>query len=420
MANYNSGERLISGILSSSPKLKKCIKKIYQHFNYILYKKKYNFKSDCDLFELDYEGNESFFGYYDKSPVNNSNRFLVFHSTDNSSHLKPGNNPIHVILFDLKENKVIKKFITNAYNWQQGSKLQWIDTTGFIFNDFSAAEQKYVSRIYNVEESSEKIINFPIYDTFKDNALSLNFNRLNLLRPDYGYRNLEYTIDFSKNDNDGIYLINLQSNSSKLLISIEDVIKLHYKDSMKDAKHWFNHIMISPKGKRFMFLHRWLDKGRKHDALVVADFNGKNVSVLADDDMVSHCCWNGDNEIISYMRDIKYGDGYYFINVISRNRRKLDDRYINSLGDGHPSIHGNVMLLDTYPNKSRMKELFLFDLESNNLTKLGEFHESMKFYGETRCDLHPRFSNCGKYVFFDSVHSSRRKLYRITIDKDFK
>jgi len=80
-----------------------------------------------------------------------------------------------------------------------------------------------------------RVINFPIYDCFKDRfALSLNFERLNILRPDYGYRSKKSSkqIHWQKNSTDGIYYIDLINNSNRLLISIEQVIGLHKKENM--------------------------------------------------------------------------------------------------------------------------------------------------------------------------------------------
>ena len=36
---------------------------------------------------------------------------------------------------------------------------------------------------------------------------------------------------------------------------------------------------------------------------------------------------------------------------------------------------------------------------------------------ETRCDLHPRMSHCNRFVFFDSVFSGKRQLYRMELPK---
>ena len=64
-----------------------------------------------------------------------------------------------------------------------------------------------------------------------------------------------------------------------------------------------------------------------------------------------------------------------------------------------------------------MKSLYMYDYETKDINKLGEFLESFDFYGETRCDLHPRFSFDGKKVFFDSVHEGERGLYMMELTK---
>ena len=82
-------------------------------------------------------------------------------------------------------------------------------------------------------------------------------------------------------------------------------------------------------------------------------------------------------------------------------------------GDGHPNIFNEEwMLFDTYPNRSRIKSLNKLNLKTKEVVKIGEFFESFDFTGESRCDLHPRWSPKGDYIFIDSVHeSNNRKLY---------
>jgi Tol biopolymer transport system component len=78
-------------------------------------------------------------------------------------------------------------------------------------------------------------------------------------------------------------------------------------------------------------------------------------------------------------------------------------------------VHKNNIIFDTYPDKARMKSLYKYNCTNKKLEKLGEFLESFDFYGETRCDLHPRFSFDGKKVFFDSVHEGQRGLYMMEL-----
>jgi hypothetical protein len=421
MKSYNNIERSLALMLSKFPRVKMFLKKVYQLINSFLYRKTYSEWTKYLLEEINIDNKETFFGYYDKSPINESNHFIIFHSTNIKTKNKPTPNPINIVLYDCTEKEILTKLTSNAYNWQQGSKLQWINKNKFIFNDYNRKTNNYCARIIDINEpDSEQAIDFPIYDVHSDFALSLNFDRLNLLRPDYGYRNRCVNYKDLSNYDDGIFYIELENNTSRLIISIDEVINLHFKENMKNAKHWFNHIMISPNGDKFMFLHRWLVGNRKFDSLIVSDIDGANVSVLADDDMVSHCSWYGNNKIISYMRDMVLGDKYFLIDLGLKTKTILGKGVLDKFGDGHPSVINDLLLFDTYPNKARMKELFLFYMRENRLVEVGEFYESMKFSGETRCDLHPRFSNCGSYIFIDSVHSGKRKLYRISLDKVIK
>lgn len=421
-SNFNIYERLIAKSLSKMPKLKKHIKLYYSKFVYSFNKKKYQFKSNYKIHEIDNNQNETFFGYYDKSPLNISGDYLICHSSrQKTTTLPTPDNPIEILLIDFSNKKILKRFSSFAYNWQQGSRAQWLDSDNFIFNDYDVKKKKYISKIINVKKCViEKIIDFPIYDTYKNFGISLNFNRLAKLRPDYGYRNqnVQKNIDLYDLTNDGIFYVDLEKNTQNLLLPLEEIIAVSSTKDIYKAKHKVNHIMISPDGSNFIFLHRYFVKGVKYDRLVYSNLDGSQVKILSDHEMISHCFWKDNNTIICFLRRYDHGDKYYEIDVKSGSILPLGEGVIDIYGDGHPNCYRNKMIFDTYPNRSRMKQMFVYDFKEKQLSKVGEFYESFKFAGETRCDLHQRWSMNGRYIFFDSVHTGLRKLYYIKLDNE--
>jgi|TARA_B110000467_G_C18337888_1_gene499966 hypothetical protein len=407
---YSAKERFVAHLLSSFPELKQKIKYVYQRLNYWRFKKDQNFHSENILMRISDVQDASFFGYYDRSPMSEDGKQVLFHSTSGDTRKEPRfTQGIDVMLFDLDTQKAHKVATTQAFNWQQGAKSQWLNQQEIIFNDYFPSENKYVSKIYNTETKQFRTIDNPIYDVFQDYALSLSFDRLSELRPDYGYFAKESSQHSFDLDKEGLIYVDLKENTSHLLLSIDTVIKNHYREEMDDADHLVNHIMISPCGTKFMFLHRWFKNGVRHDSLMICDRDGRNLKCLADDGMVSHCCWKSKTEIVAYLNDSQFGANYYLIDIVDGERKPI--LFLSHLGDGHPHVCGDEMLVDTYPNKARMKELLLYNFKTNQLSCLGEFFESFQYYGQSRCDLHPRFSRKGETVFVDSVHEGERHLY---------
>ena len=70
--NYNNLEKIIANSLRHFPQIKKDIKKLYQFINYFFYKKKYRFwlNDNYKMCSFSIGRQESFFGYYDTSPIN--------------------------------------------------------------------------------------------------------------------------------------------------------------------------------------------------------------------------------------------------------------------------------------------------------------------------------------------------------------
>jgi len=375
--------------------------------------------------QLDFVSNSSytnsFFGYYNISPFNSKGEILFGQVRTNETR---GSLVEKLSLRVRISNNEIKEFgDTNAWNWQQGCMLQWYSESlnSVIYNDYSNSKNSFITKILNISTNSVKVYNKPIYSVAKSGGfgLTLNYDRLAFMRPDYGYFNkAKCKDDLPLDSEDGIWFIDLESNRSRLIISLDQLKNFQPVLTMEGAMHKVNHIDISPDGKRFMFLHRWIGpQGRFMRLLTANSIDGSDLYYVIGDKMVSHNCWWGNNDIVSFC---KLPDG--------RNRYvHFKDKigYIDIIGekdftrDGHPSVSpdGRWLLTDDYPDKSRFSGLYLFDLKSKKKLVLGKFFQPLRFKKENRIDLHPRWSPDGRYISIDSGHNGKRHMYILNIEK---
>ena len=414
MSSFNHFEKRLAQLLKKFPLVKKVLKRGYQYLNYFLFKNKRKEFFYNSLRKFSFQDSETFFGYYDKSPINIGNNIVLWHSVNQDKRNKhPNNSFIEVVVYDLVKESVINTYQTTTWNWQQGARLQWLTSDKYAFNDFDENLNKFITRVYSIQEDYElKRFEFPIQDAFKNQYfLSLNYTRLNTLRPDYGYRNLPNLSETELNtlNNDGIWYVDYKTGEGKLLISLETIVNFKYKDSFNAGKHYVNHIMISPNGDKFIFLHRYFLNGVRNDRLIQSDLQG-NMRLLSEHNMISHYYWFGNSKVFGYMRGEDGTDGYYTINCEESSMILYDDEELQKYGDGHPNICGKKFVTDIYPDKSRTQTLIYGDLKRKEHIVLAHLHNNLKYDGEYRCDLHPRFSHDGTKVFFDTVHYGKREL----------
>jgi hypothetical protein len=422
--SYSLLERYLAKKLKSTPRIKKLTKQCYQFIMLILHKKTYKKNTVCKLTPYT-GGNETFFGYYDKTPINSNERYILYHSTGCTTKHKPDpSKPVEIIVQDPKSDEIVLRIPSFAYNWQQGCRTQWLDADHFIFNDFDVSHKKYISRVWSVSNLKEKqVFDYPVQDAYyTDYFLSLNYQRLMTLRPDYGYSNLPglNKTELSNTDQDGIWKIDYRTGKGVLLVSLTAMSAVQPNKHMKDAIHKVNHVMISPSGKQFIFLHRYYIGKRRIDRLLLADSTTAKLSLLADYGMISHCFWADNKTILSYFRGPDKKDAYRLIDTETGIFTMVVDERLEQYGDGHPHVHGDWFVTDTYPDKARMQHLILANRKTREVKELGEFFHGLQYSGETRCDLHPRFSPDGRAVFFDSVFSGKRQFYRMDISETKK
>ena len=419
-------EQKINYQLNKFPAIKKVIKRAYQLGMYAI-SPKIKCEGNVQCVSPN-DGKEYFFGYYDKSPWDATQRYMLCMRANNTWGDVSPKEKAEIILIDTTKDQNASDRIrtlaeTNAWNVQMACMLQWLGPdykSRILYNDFR--DGKFCSVILNIDNGMEKVIEAPVYTVSADGkmALTLDFARLYSLRPGYGYYNApEVTKNVALPDAHCIWSIDLESREVKPLLKYTDFAYFQPRKEMQetDAVHKVNHLMLSPNGKRFMVLYRWFNGQRKYTRLITCNVDGSDMYVLSDDDMVSHCFWKNDEEIIAFENKHDGGPGYYLMKDKTQAYTHLWSKFSN---DGHPSYSSDrsFVVTDTYPDRARIAEIKLLrdtDVEANEVRILARVYAPFKYDNDTRCDLHPRWSRDGKMVCFDSVFEGHRGLYIVYV-----
>lgn len=408
-------ESTVNYHLNRYPAVKKIVKRGYQLGMYSVSRK---IKSEGNILRVSPDDQaEYFFGYYDKSPWNGTGRYMLCMRARNTWSDVAPSEPADILLIDTQNNNSIKYIAkTHSWNVQQGCMAQWLGPSfneKIIYNDFR--EGRYCSVIYDITSGEEHLLPLPVYTVSQDGktALSLDFSRLHRMRPGYGYSNLPDITEAEKlPDKTCIWLLNIETGETGEVLKYTDFSGFETRPEMEGAEHKVNHLMISPNGQRFMVLHRWFKGQRKYTRLVTCNIDGTEMFNLSDDDMVSHCWWKSDTEILAFENKHNGGNGYY---LMSDRTNEYEHLWQDLTGDGHPSYspNGTLVVTDTYPNRKRIAEVRI--MQGNVILPVARVFAPFKYDNNTRCDLHPRWSRDGKKICFDAVFEGHRGLYTCDI-----
>ncbi len=391
--------------------------------------------SDYKIIKLTSGPKQHWFGYYDKLQVDPTGRYVLVAEVDTIHRSPTENDGLVIGMIDLHDNnKWIPLGESHAWGWQQGCMLQWIPGSKeeILWNDIENG--KFVSRILNVFTKEKRTLPKAVYTLSNDGtfALGTEFNRIQKLRPGYGYAGFPDPFEENRHPEEiGLYKMDLKTGKSELLISIDEMAKQeHQGEDLTDYWHWFNHILISPDDKRFTFLHRWRkEKGNGKDRaasgfitrMVTADLEGSNRYILDPSGHTSHFIWKTPQEICMWTKPVGKESGFYVFTDKTDQIVPIgeDIMTVNGHNTYINGTHREWILNDTYPQgEARLQELYLYHVPTKKKVSLGKFHEPLKYQGEVRCDLHPRNSRDGNLVFFDSTHGGDgRQLYMVPISK---
>jgi len=379
------------------------------------------------------DGYHYFFGYFDKYQFNSNDTLLLANRISFTARQPRFGEKNTVGILEPDTQKFTPMAETLAWNWQQGSMLQWFSDHEIIYNDVE--DGQYVSRIQDINNGKIRTLCRPIYCLTNDRkyAISVNFARLGRERPGYGYDGLEDpTIDFAHPENDGVFMLDIEKNQAELVISIDQISRAYPREGMANTPSWFNHLLFNPSGTRFAFFHRWRtwnNNIRWHlTHMFTANRDGSDIYPLNLEDMSSHYAWLNDREIINFanhfirergnLTDKKDWQYYRFVDQTTQVDCVARDYFP---GDGHciGSPDQKWMVTDSYPyGNGDQRQLFLYEFATGKAFEIGSFWADPAYPVPTRCDLHSRWSHDGKKLTFDSIHEqSRRRIYLVDVSE---
>ncbi len=366
------------------------------------------------------------FGYYDKLQFDPSGRFVLGMEVPFEHRSPTAKDVIKIGVVDLQDkDRWTELGQSSAWNWQQGCMLQWLpgSKTQVLWND--RAEGRYACRILDIESGEGRTLPHPVYAVSPDgkSAVTPDFRRIADVRSGYGYAGFPdpHASDLAPVAA-GIIHMDLQTGASKLILSLADVAGIGtIPKSEPGIKHYFNHLLFSPDGSRFIALHRWrYPKGNRLTRLITARPDGSDVRIVIPNGYASHFIWRDPRHILSQSKDLlgnsNWGD-FLFEDREGGKVQEIGHDVLDS--SGHLSyLPGNAWILnDTYPKgKQRLQTPHLYHVSSGRRIDLGHFHLPAVYSGEWRVDTHPRFSPDSRYVCIDAPYKNEgRQLHLIDI-----
>lgn len=357
-------------------------------------------------------GAHTFFGYYDLCPFDAEEQQLL-------ALRVRGDGPADILCFDLNAGTEQPRVIgtTHAWCWQQGSRLRWWDEGRRVIHNH-LRDGRLVSVIRRVDDGGvDQMIPHPLYDISPDRrfGLTLNFARLQRLRPGYGYPLADSSAGESAPADDGLILVDLATGVSRLLLSLEQAASLGEPADSAGAQHYMNHISWAPDGRHALVFHLWDDSHRRRARALVVNTETGAVTLPAGEAKVSHYCWLDADTLLLTATPPGHSFGYHLYRL---NHGWGGQILPAALGrDGHPTPrpgHQSQLITDTYPDTFWERQLLQVDSLSGKVTPLASLYSPPQFAGERRCDLHPRWSPSGRLICFDSAHSGWRNLCIVT------
>ncbi|MBT7302394.1 MAG: hypothetical protein HN849_22885 [Victivallales bacterium] len=378
---------------------------------------------DCmvDLVRVTPAGEQCFFGYYDNPAFDlKGGRHLAQRVPFRDRLQEPGD-VAELCTVDLASGQMDAFATTKAWNFQQGSMLQWLgDQADTVFYNAARPSGEYLGVVQDLASGSTREVPMPLANVARDGScgVSINFDRVFDFRPGYGYcQKRDPWFDEKHSIDDGVWLVDIPEASAKQVLTMDGIW-----DAMKhgfdgaDAKICINHITLNPAADRFVLLARNFREGdvnRWATTVFVSDLAGNLSAPLYDACMASHYWWSGDTTLVFFAGGPE-GNQLYFVDVETGKQTVIDADFFPFDGHCSTSPDGRWLLYDSYPRQG-YRYLYLYDLVQKRGKSLAGLHDEPVTVTDIRCDLHPRWNRAGTAISLDGTSEGFRGIYTVDL-----
>ncbi len=378
------------------------------------------------------DGYHYFFGYYDLNAYHENGKHHLANRVKFMDRFPTKDDICELGYIDLETGEFTKFAETTSWNFQQGALLSYNKANyDEVFYNVRGGENDYQTCIHNLKTGKKRYTDRACANISQDGKLGLavNFNRIYDFRPGYGYSDVrDKWYNVAQPEDDGVYLVDMETGKSKLILSIADCLNQFPNEMFADKKFVINHITFNPSGNRFLFLLRnfqeptaktWLT------TLITSDLEG-NMYERIHNAFISHYHWKNDKQFLFYC-ECDGIRGVHLLDDLSHNYITYADPDLTFdtrvEGDIHNDIHciyspnQRYFIGDGYPRPDHCRHIYLYDTLTDECEIILKDYTVQPPHGDIRCDLHNRWNVKGDKISFDSTRNGRREICEVDVSE---
>ncbi len=379
--------------------------------------------------------------FYDSSPFSPSGRYLAVTQLPFEDRLPRPAEPAGIVVVDLATGEARQVAETRGWDSQLGAQLQWgNDDRTLLFNDVDMRNWRAYGICLDPLGGEQRRLDGTIYAVSPDGRWSAGPCLLRTARTQRGYGVVVPPGHVPENRgapaDDGIYVTDLASGASRMLVSIAEIFATAFpaaiRDQYRGGDFYCFHVKWNPQGARLLLVLRWLPrtwlpwkrkKNYRRLHAVTLDADGGNARLAVTDAMWrkggNHPNWCPDGEHV-LMNLNSQGTGIRFVRI------PYDGSGCETLapairGSGHPTLHpdGRHVLTDAYPHEpmaygdgtTPLRWIDVAESREIALVRIRTRSDHEAATPALRVDPHPAWDRSYTRIAFNACPGGQRKVY---------